>query len=489
MLIFEEYFQDNRHKWSTKDSDDCYLAIDSNYYTFEHKRAVNNCWLAWQSLEYFYDKSEFHVHVVLEHVMSNVNHGFGFVWGLSDAYDRFEFVISKNGYYRIAKVENGKLNAFVDWKACAEIRYSTGLNVLEMRRSGESIDFYINSTIVETLSADSLTQVFDRKFGFIVYNKQKIRVHSLTIAIANAENKNYKSNKSEPRATEASFLEHEPPADDTLDKVLEELRSLVGLDYAKQQLLFLSNFLKVQTERKSRGLIVAETSLHLVLSGPPGTGKTTLARLIGRLYKQLGYLDRGHVVETDRAGIVGGYLGQTALRVDDAVKQAIDGVLFIDEAYALAPKDGVSYDFGHEALQTLLKRMEDRRDRLAVIVAGYTEEMNYFMASNPGLKSRFSRIFDFDHYTPNELVSIFNKFCQDNGYTLSFSARVELQKIFADAYSNRNKQFGNGRFVRIIFERTIEQQANRIVNRIGSLDDSELASIALEDLKQTDFSS
>ncbi len=481
MLIFEEHFQDNRHKWPTKDTEDCCLAIEDNYYTFEHRRSGNSSWLVWKSLEYFYDQSEFHIHVVLEHMTSNLNHGFGLTWGLSDTKNFFQFLISKNGYYKISQREKNQTNHFVDWKTCKKIRY-VGLNVLEMRRRGERINFYINSTIVETLSASSLTQVFGRNLGLIVYGKQKIKAHSLMITVGNTNN-NYQSNRFQHRATEASFREHEPPADDTLDKVLADLQSLIGLDYAKQKLLFLSSFLKVQTERKSRGLKVADISLHLVLSGPPGTGKTTLARLMGRLYKQLGYLPRGHVVETDRAGIVGGYIGQTALKVDNAVKQALDGVLFIDEAYALASKDQCSIDYGSEALQTLLKRMEDYRDRLVVIVAGYTEEMNYFMASNPGLQSRFSRIFEFDHYTPNELVLIFNKFCRDNGYTLSLTARVEVQKIFAEAYSKRGKQFGNGRFARTIFERAIEQQANRILDRIRELDDSELVLIAVEDLK------
>ena len=348
MLIFEEHFQDNRHKWSIKDTKDCCFVIEDNFYLLEHKRSGNGNWLVWQSSENFYYKSEFHIHVVLELITSNIDYGFGFVWGLSDAKNRLEFVICKSGYYRIAKYNNSIGDSFIDWKKCTEIR-RLGLNVLEMRRSGESINFYINSKIVETLSATSLTQIFGRKFGFIVYGQQKIKVHSLTISTnitTNNPAQKFQSHKSQHRATEASFQEHKPPANDSLDKVLAELHSLVGLNYVKQQLMSLSNFLKVQTERKSRGLKVAETSLHLVLSGPPGIGKTTLARLMGRLYKQLGYLERGHVVETDRAGIVGGYIGQTALRVNDAVKHAFDGVLFIDEAYALAPKAQFANDYG-----------------------------------------------------------------------------------------------------------------------------------------------
>jgi SpoVK/Ycf46/Vps4 family AAA+-type ATPase len=486
MLIFEEHFQDNRHNWSIKDTQDCRLAIADHAYTFEHKRPGNGWWLAWHASEHFYDRTEFHIHIVLEHLESKSNHGFGFVWGLSDANHFLEFVISPNGYYRIARVNGGALNAVVDWKASSAIRCPLGINVLEIRRNGDTMQFSINSTIVETQPVAGLVDVYEQKFGFVVYDQLKIRIHSLTIGSGEVEEKVTKTNKSDRSATDASFVEHEPPEDDSLENVLEDLRALVGLEEAKRQLLSLSNFLKVQSERKIRDLKVADTSLHLVLSGPPGTGKTTLARLMGRLYKQLGYLDRGHVVETDRAGIVGGYIGQTALRVNDAVQQALDGVLFIDEAHTLASKEQSGNDFGHEALQTLLKRMEDHRDRLAVVVAGYTEEMKFFISSNPGLQSRFSRMFDFDHYTPNELVLIFNKFCQDSGYTLNFAARVALQRVFEVAYAKRGKQFGNGRYARIVFERAIEHQANRVVDQLEELDDTELALITVEDLQRVE---
>lgn len=242
------------------------------------------------------------------------------------------------------------------------------------------------------------------------------------------------------------------------------------------------NFLKVQTERKTHGLKTADISLHLVLYGPPGTGKTTVARLVGRLYKQLGLLQRGHVLETDRAGIVGGFIGQTALRLNDAVEQALDGVLFIDEAYALVPKDGWSYDYGHEAVQVLLKRKEDHRAQLAVIVAGYPDEMEHFITSNPGLQSRFNRLIYFDHYKPSELVLIFAKFCHDCGYTLDLPARVRLHTMFETAYAKRSKSFGNGRFVRTLFERSIEQQANRIADGVSKMDDAAISLITAEDL-------
>ncbi len=482
MLIFEEHFQDNSNKWVTKDSEECSLYVDANhYYVFEHKRAGNDSWLTWTSADFFYDRKEFRIHVVLEKVAGVFNHGYGFVWGLSDSNNFSEFVISDSGYYQISRYNNGSATKYVAWKSCSEIRGSNTVNVLEIRRNDDIVEFYINSVLLEKLPADTVMQVSDQKFGFIIYDEIKIKVHSLIISAEDCETSSYLVNQSDD-ATKASFLQHEPPANDTLENVFAELKALVGLDQIKQQLFSLANFLKVQNERKARGLKRVDTSLHLVLYGPPGTGKTTIARLVGRMYKQLGCLQQGHVVETDRAGIVGGYIGQTALRVADAVKQSLDGVLFIDEAHALVPKDGASNDFGHEAVQALLKRMEDHRDQLAVIVAGYPKEMEYFIASNPGLQSRFSRLFYFDHYTVGELVLIFGKFCYDHGYTIDISARIALQKTFEIAYEKRNKSFGNGRFARTIFERSVEQQANRIINCLDEMDDSAISLITAEDV-------
>ncbi|MCX7594155.1 MAG: AAA family ATPase [Fischerella sp.] len=486
MLIFEEHFQDNRHKWYTNDSAECTVCVEENHYTFEHKRSGGSSWLSWQSAGFFYDKQEFRIHVVLEKV-TGVNHGYGFVWGLANTSNFFEFAISDNGYYRISKYENGIFQDYVPWKRCYGIKHPNAINILDIRRYGELVEFYINSVLVEKLSADAVMQVSDRKFGFIIYDKIKIKVHSLIITAPSSETSTNQSHRRTDTATTACFVEHEPPASDTLENVFADLKALVGHEHTKRQLFSLTNFLKVQAERKARGLKTADTSLHLVLYGPPGTGKTTLARLVGRLYKQLGCLQRGHVVETDRAGIVGGYIGQTALRVDDAVKQALDGVLFIDEAHALVPPEASSHDFGLEAVQALLKRMEDRRDRLAVIVAGYTDEIEYLLKSNPGLQSRFSRFFYLDHYTPSELILIFKKFCHDNGYTIDISAHIALQAIFETAYAKRDRSFGNGRFARVIFERSIEQQANRIADCLEQMDDCAISLITAEDLGIADL--
>jgi hypothetical protein len=485
MLIFEEHFQDNRHNWPTRDSDECTIALEANHYVFEHKRLGNFWWLTWKSADFFYDKKEFRIYVVLEKITGVSNPGYGFVWGLLDSSNFFEFVIFDTGYYRISQYNNGEFQDFVAWKRCSGIRHPNAINILEIRRNGDTVEFYINSSLVETLPADTLTQVPGRNFGFVVYNQIKIKVHSLIVS-ASTETGSKQSNRSDV-ATKASLLVHEPPADDTLENVLTDLNALVGLERTKQQLFSLTRFLKVQAERKARGLKTVNTSLHLVLYGPPGTGKTTVARLVGRLYKQLGRLQRGHVVETDRAGIIGIYIGQTAPRVNSAVQQALDGVLFIDEAYALAPKNGASNDYGHEALQILLKRMEERRDQLAVVVAGYADEMEYFVASNPGLQSRFSRLCYFDHYTPSELVLIFAKFCHDSEYTLDLSARIALQAIFETAYAQRNKNFGNGRLARNIFECSIERQANRIADCLNDMDDSALSLITAEDLEIADL--
>lgn len=267
----------------------------------------------------------------------------------------------------------------------------------------------------------------------------------------------------EPQKALANVKQIETPEDESLDDVIAELNELVGLRKIKEDIKTLINYLKIQKVREEKGLAPMKKSLHAVFMGPPGTGKTTIARLLSRIYKHLGILQKGQLVETDRAGLVAGYIGQTALKVDEVVKAALDGVLFIDEAYALS-RGGDGRDFGNEAVEALLKRMEDYRNRLVIIVAGYPDEMETFINSNPGLHSRFDRYFTFDHYKPEELLAIFKLFAHKADFALSEDAEEKLQFIFEELYEKRSSTFGNARVARNIFGQCIERQVNRIVN-------------------------
>jgi SpoVK/Ycf46/Vps4 family AAA+-type ATPase len=273
-----------------------------------------------------------------------------------------------------------------------------------------------------------------------------------------------------------------PPDRDTLEAVMGELNAMVGLGEVKSQIRSLINYLSVQKKRRDEGLSATSITLHMVFSGPPGTGKTTVARLMGRIFRCLDLLPRGQVLETDRSGLIAAYLGQTALKVNEVVDQALDGVLFIDEAPALNQAVGLKVDYGQEAVSTLIKRMEDSKERLAVIVAGYPSAMQKFLDLNPGLRSRFPHTIEFQDYSPVELRQIFENHCAAGNYVLTEAARKKLTIQIKWLHSQKGPEFGNGRLIRNLFEQTLGRQSNRLARGLAGHPEADLSKLVDKDV-------
>ena len=265
---------------------------------------------------------------------------------------------------------------------------------------------------------------------------------------------------------------------DKENEALDKLDSLIGLSEVKAQVRSMISVVKVREECKKRGINRQPMSYHMVFQGNPGTGKTTVARLIAEAYHDMGLLSKGHLVEVGRADLVAGYVGQTALKVKKVIDEAKGGVLFIDEAYALA---GSENDFGSEAISTLLKGMEDSRDDLIVIVAGYPDLMQSFLDSNPGLKSRFSKNIDFPDYSADELTLIFKKYCRDNSIYVNSHVLSEVRSYFEKETARKKGNYGNARSVRNYFEAILVNQADRLV-KSGDMSHGSICNITLEDL-------
>jgi Cdc6-like AAA superfamily ATPase len=332
-----------------------------------------------------------------------------------------------------------------------------------LRDVGISTDYLAD--LIDELAAQASTVNFGKgKPGRTVAAVAEIvKTAHLAISDNSIKHKQAKdpTHKSSSLAPSTSERGSDPPRilDHDVAGIISDLTGMIGLDAVKKEVITLANFIKVRRLRELRGLEQLPISLHMVFSGSPGTGKTTVARLVAKLYKALGVLTKGDLVEVDRSGLVSQYVGGTAIKTKEAVESALDGVLFIDEAYTLY-KETTWGDVGSEAIETLLKLMEDHRDRLVVIVAGYTDKMVEFIASNPGLQSRFTRQIEFQDYTADEMLPIFEQIAADNDFELDPAAKQALLDDFRQVEGDDG--FGNGRGVRNVFEAAVRRHANRI---------------------------
>lgn len=377
-----------------------------------------------------------------------------------EAFDRVITIKSPDGAMLVPVVlRKGKIDSEAVDKYCVLFyRFASTMAKIDGNVSGTESEWL--STLVKITPSDGSQ------------NDVALSEHTAEVAEENSRKGTPASEKQERvRVVEQN------PEPGTAEK---ELAGLIGLQTVKTEVSKLSNYVKMQQLRKQKGMMSVPVTYHCVFTGNPGTGKTTVARILAGIYRDMGVLRKGHLVETDRSGLVAEYVGQTAVKTNKLIDSALDGVLFIDEAYTLV-QGGSGDSYGPEAVATLLKRMEDDRNRLVVILAGYSGPMKTFIESNPGLRSRFNRYIHFEDYSADELLDIFKIIASKYDYLLDPAAEHKLSKLFDHAVAGKDEHFGNGRFVRNIFEKVMENQASRLASSIDITEDK-LRTILSEDI-------
>lgn len=377
-----------------------------------------------------------------------------------EAFDRVITIKSPDGAMLVPVVlRKGKIDSEAVDKYCVLFyRFASTMAKIDGNVSGTESEWL--STLVKITPSDGSQ------------NDVALSEHTAEVAEENSRKGTPASEKQERvRVVEQN------PEPGTAEK---ELAGLIGLQTVKTEVSKLSNYVKMQQLRRQKGMMSVPVTYHCVFTGNPGTGKTTVARILAGIYRDMGVLRKGHLVETDRSGLVAEYVGQTAVKTNKLIDSALDGVLFIDEAYTLV-QGGSGDSYGPEAVATLLKRMEDDRNRLVVILAGYSGPMKQFIDSNPGLRSRFNRFIHFDDYSSEELMAIFRLNASKYDYLLDHKAEERLRELFAEAVAVKDEHFGNARFVRNIFEKVMENQASRLASSTDITEDK-LRTILSEDI-------